>query len=314
MIILPEIVSIIFYLSISIYFTQIRPIYGILIAILCIFYDRITHFRTEDTKINWSNPFISSPFGGILNKNWYKRQKYTEGFQSDEIPKVIYQTWNSKELPSKMATCVEKLKKDNPEFEYHFYDDQDCRKFIQTNFEPDVLKAYDSLIPGAFKADLWRYCVLYIKGGVYLDIKFQCEPGFSLKEIVKNNNFYVREYNHKGTGLYDHIIYTGCIVSKPNNPLLHRCIRQIVENCETKYYGPEHTSPTGPYLFASMMDADDLENCEYAYYEENGVGYIRNIESKRVILSHYPEYRKEQKENSKSVYWKDAWINKEIYV
>ena len=35
----------------------------------------------------------------------------------------------------------------------------------------DVLNAYDSLIPGAYKADLFRYLVLYREGGVYLDCK-----------------------------------------------------------------------------------------------------------------------------------------------
>jgi mannosyltransferase OCH1-like enzyme len=173
-----------------------------------------------------------------------------------------------------------------------------------------VLDAYDKLLPGAFKADLWRYCVLYKTGGIYLDIKFQCEPGFSLYDLTEG---YVREYNHLGTGLYNHIMYTGCICSRPNNPLFMKCIDQIVENCRTKYYGPEHTSPTGPYLFASMMDPEDIENSEYAYYEENGVGYIRNIEDKRVILSHYPEYRVEQKSFGKGTYWKDAWLNREIY-
>jgi mannosyltransferase OCH1-like enzyme len=211
-----------------------------------------------------------------------------------------------------MLENVEKLKKDNPDFEYHLYDDTECRAFIQANFEPDVAEAYDQLIPGAFKADLWRYCVLYINGGFYLDIKFRCEPGFSLSDI-NESTFFVREYNHKGTGLYGHIIYTGCICSYPRNPLFMKCIRQIVTNCKDKYYGPEHTAPTGPYLFASMMDPEEIENSEYAYYEEKGIGYIRNIETTKVILSHYPEYRTEQKGFGKSTYWKDAWFNKQMY-
>jgi mannosyltransferase OCH1-like enzyme len=77
-----------------------------------------------------------------------------------------------------MQECVDKLKKDNPEFEYHFYDDNQCREYIKDNFNKDVLHAFDKLIPGAFKADLWRYCILYKKGGIYLDIKYQCENNF----------------------------------------------------------------------------------------------------------------------------------------
>jgi mannosyltransferase OCH1-like enzyme len=213
-----------------------------------------------------------------------------------------------------MAACVNRLKQANPEFEHRLFDDADCRDFIQTHFEPDVLEAYDTLLPGAFKADLWRYCILYDKGGVYVDIKFQCESGFSFDNILsKGENLYIREYNHKGTGLYPHILYTGVIATKPKNPVFNKCIRQIVENCKNRYYGPEHTAPTGPYLFASKSDPEEIESAEYAYYEENGVGFIRHIDKKTVILSHYPEYRAEQKKENSSPYWKEAWINREIY-
>ena len=45
-----------------------------------------------------------------------------------------------------------------------------CREFIKVNFNPLVLKAYDTLIPTAYKADLFRLCVLYINGGIYGDL------------------------------------------------------------------------------------------------------------------------------------------------
>ena len=46
--------------------------------------------------------------------------------------------------------------------------------FIKSHFSKRVLYAYDKLIPGAFKADLWRYCIIYINGGIYIDIKYEC--------------------------------------------------------------------------------------------------------------------------------------------
>ena len=282
---LPHTISVTFYILFAIYYTHIRPLYGILAAIGFILYDNA-------------------------------RTKYKESFSDtrEMIPRVIYQTWSSKTLPPKMAACVDRLKQANPEFEHRLYDDADCRQFIQTHFEPEVLEAYNCLVPGAFKADLWRYCILYEKGGVYVDIKFQCEPGFSFEDILsKGENLYIREYNHKGTGLYPHILYTGVIASKPKNPVFQKCIRQIVENCKNRYYGPEHTAPTGPYLFASKSEPEEIESAKYAYYEENGVGFIRHIDKKTVILSHYPEYRAEQKKENRSPYWKEAWLNKEVY-
>ena len=77
------------------------------------------------------------------------------------IPLNIYQTWHTKELPSKMLQTCNLIKSENPEFNHYLYDDNDCREFIKANFEIDVLNAYDNLIPGAYRADLWRYCILY---------------------------------------------------------------------------------------------------------------------------------------------------------
>ena len=53
---------------------------------------------------------------------------------NSEIPLHIYQTWHSNTLPQYMQECVNKLKKDNPEFSYHFYNDFDCREYIKDNF------------------------------------------------------------------------------------------------------------------------------------------------------------------------------------
>ena len=33
-----------------------------------------------------------------------------------------------------------------------------CRDFIQKHFNMETLWAFDKLKPGAYKADLWRYC------------------------------------------------------------------------------------------------------------------------------------------------------------
>ena len=65
-----------------------------------------------------------------------------------------------KKSSAKYESCSRNVKKTNPIFEHHLFDDNDCREFIKNNFPEVVLQAYDGLIPGAYKADLWRYCIL----------------------------------------------------------------------------------------------------------------------------------------------------------
>jgi mannosyltransferase OCH1-like enzyme len=46
-----------------------------------------------------------------------------------------------------MNKCVEKLKKNNPNYEYYLYDDNDCKEFIQKYFNDDVVTAFNKLNP-----------------------------------------------------------------------------------------------------------------------------------------------------------------------
>ena len=53
-----------------------------------------------------------------------------------EIPLHIYQTWRTKDLPTHMRTCVDRLKSENPEFEHHLFTDEECHQFIRDHFPP----------------------------------------------------------------------------------------------------------------------------------------------------------------------------------
>ena len=102
-----------------------------------------------------------------------------------DIPCNIFQTWETKILPPSMFETISKIKRQNPRFKYFLFDDNDCREFIKTHFPTNVLNAYDSLIPGAYKADLWRYCILYKMGGIYIDIKYEPINGFKFYNLLE---------------------------------------------------------------------------------------------------------------------------------
>ena len=252
-----------------------------------------------------------------------------------KIPLDIYQTWYTKQLPPKMKQCVDKLKFDNPEFRHHLYDDAMCREFIRKNYNKEVLNAFDKLKPGAYKADLWRYCILYKKGGVYLDIKYQCEPGFKLIELIDEEHFVLeRPYidptmtNERNIELiqdtYKYInlsaesmwknkeigIYNALIVCKPRNKTMYKCIKQCVKNINSNYYGVSSIAVTGPILCGKkyfITDTNSIDKIKL-FYSMNG-SYILN--KKRPILKQYDEYYKTDNTNRKSYH--ELWRNRDIY-
>ena len=120
-------------------------------------YDNSKTVITDDTFVQ-DNDIISVTDDILKFSDFDKYNKY----MYNVVPKIIYQTWPTKNLTRNMAWVVNRIKTTHPDFEYHLFDDNDCRKFIKEHFNMETLWAFDKLIPGAYKADLWRYCGRYI--------------------------------------------------------------------------------------------------------------------------------------------------------
>ena len=170
------------------------------------------------------------------------------------IPKKIFQTLHTNEVPKHLYDVVQTWINKNPDWEYHLFDNQQARKFIKQHFSKKELDAYDELLPGGCKADLWRYCVLYVHGGVYSDIKQQLF--LSLNKIIPYDVEFLsikdREqdfYNFKG------YIYQAFICSKPKHPFLKKAIEMICKNVQTRYYGPDCLHISGPALMGKAINS-----------------------------------------------------------
>lgn len=214
------------------------------------------------------------------------------------IPLNIFQTWHSLELPDKMRENCESLKKDNPEFRYYLYDDQMCRDFIQTHFDEDTVWAFDKLKPGAYKADLWRYCVLYIHGGIYLDIKFKCVNHFKLIQMT-DTEYWVKDRKRDING-----IYQALMITYPNNIILKKAIQKIINHCKTNDYTKLNPlAISGPILLGSFFN-----EIEFNRLKLTNIGDII-IKDKIQILQHYPEYRNEQLHKQNTSHYDILWHN-----
>ena len=223
------------------------------------------------------------------------------------MPLKIFQTWHTKNLPPKMRQQVEILKQQNPKFEHYLFDDNDCREFIKEHFDIDVLNAYDNLIPGAYKADLWRLCVLYINGGIYMDIKMRCVNGFKLIELTERNHF-VRDRTSQLS------IYNAFIACEKNHPFLLLGINKIVTNVKNKYYGTGPLWSTGPEMLGGLIIENTLAiNIDLTHYSEGGYVIYKN---RFVLSTEYPEYNTERTQTYNSLNTKRydiLWKERKIY-
>lgn len=253
------------------------------------------------------------------------------------IPKKVYMTWNTKLLPSKMNEYVELMKTQNEDYEFHIYDDDDCIEFLKTNFPPIILQTYISLLPGAYKADLWRYAILFTYGGIYIDIKFVSLNGFRFDSLFKQNKeyfvldqpYFAQEsiasdlkfindplfrvkYQSRNYWKDKPAIYNAFMICRAGNPYLKKAMDAIVENVKNKRYTHHFLYISGPGLLGDIYFKDNylqkLKNIEL-YLSRDGKHILTK---KEAILKIYEEYRQEQHEKGTPHYF-NLWKQRKVF-
>ena len=235
----------------------------------------------------------------LLNRQFIINPRY-----NSIIPLCIYTAWHTKNLRPKMSENFEKLKRDNPEFEVKLFDNNDCEEFIKNNFDESVLNAYKSLIPHSYKCDLWRYCIMYLNGGIYVDIKFNCVNGFKFIGLTEKE-YWTSDHLFKNT-------LTGLLILKPKNDIMLKCINKIVDNVKNNYYGDSMLHPTGPQMLGEFFTSNekiDMETNLLVKWNKIGVTYRGSY-----ILCFYEKYDEDREKDSPNSHDSILWKNKNIYI
>ena len=235
---------------------------------------------------------------------------------TEDVPLQVFQTWSTRQLPDKMKETVEYNSMNNPDISFYLYDDKDCREYIKANFDNPVLEAYDKLKPGAYKADLWRYCILYQYGGAYLDIKFKCKSDFKLKSMMKGN-FVVKDrpkYFKDGIG-----IYNAFMIFSKGHPFLLKAIQKTLDNVKNRKYGKSDLYVTGPGMLGELYNEhNEITPMVIMITRPYSNSKMEIVYDGDPILYEYDEYRTEMKEeyNKKEnalIHYSVLWKNKDIY-
>jgi len=214
---------------------------------------RVVYHINSNKPDNLFDINIGPSISNIVNKNIQTNfkliKKDCSNVWTSKIPKRIYQTYKSysgkKWIYDAQCTWVNL----NNEFDYQYYSNNDCIEFLKENFDERLIKAYNSLVPGPFKADLWRYCVLYIKGGVYVDIDMECM--FPLNNLIDEDDCFIFIKDDINPTLQ---VFNAFICSIPKHPFLKEAIYSAVDKIERKFYGKVMFEITGPVHFGDCIN------------------------------------------------------------
>ncbi len=169
-----------------------------------------------------------------------------KGSTPQKIPYVIVRSFATANIPDILKKSVKSTYDYNPEYKHIFFDDNDCYEFMHREYLGRVADAYDKLIPGAYKSDLFRICYLYKYGGVYFDVnKVLMVP---LDKLFDSNYDLVTVVDKP-----DEFVWQAFFACKPRLPVVKLCIDKIVENVENRNYGNNALDITGPMMMGRVF-------------------------------------------------------------
>jgi len=157
------------------------------------------------------------------------------------IPPVVHQTWKRRRDPAlrkQWATWAERSG-----LAYQCHDDDDCLAFVRAEF-PELEDDYLWLRPGAERADLFRYLVIFARGGFYADMDTTCQVpvaqwglpadcalvvGHEVPELVQRR---MSKRSLRGVGLNwpERQLGQFCFGAAPRHPALGAVVEEVVRN------------------------------------------------------------------------------------
>jgi mannosyltransferase OCH1-like enzyme len=218
---------------------------------------------------------------------WLARAIYADGGRATSaIPHTLFMTgpFPKDALPPALAANVQAWQLHGPpDLVIRWFDDAAAKAWIETHF-PQFVHDYDVLVPGAFKADLWRLLVVHKHGGVYADAGTSpvvpIWPLFDEASLV-----FCRDMKFR-SGRKD--IWQGVIAATPGHPIIWAMVTHVVANIRKRFYGSHYLAVTGPKAVSIAAKAAYRATHKHLLSEDGGEEWVAGNHGEVVIWSFSP--------------------------
>jgi mannosyltransferase OCH1-like enzyme len=200
------------------------------------------------------------------------------------IPKILhfiwFQGWDS--LPANFQSNVDSVIKNNPGYQVMKWDGNSLRNAIAT-IGNDYAVKYDEFEYMHQKIDFGRYAVLYLNGGISVDIDAIAYKGFDQTPGIQTSSFIVSQNST------NQFVNNAIILVSQKNPLMLELLQQISGNCGKM----EHKiscimKSTGPQMFNDfvLQNKEQINILPNTYFEPcSGADKFCKL-PEQVILNH----------------------------
>ena len=190
--------------------------------------------------------------------------------KDQKISPIVYQTWSDKYFGRTHFNSLKKFRSLNPDLSFKIYTDQDVDTYMESNWKNnDIYEIFKNSLIGPLKTDIFRYCILYDRGGYYFDISRACKiplnklhnQDTSMIISYEDTECYIPPKDQKIFKLkrpFNHFLQWGLAFEK-NHKFLELLLNEITNNYNF-YKGKVFENPklailnfTGPGMYTHVM-------------------------------------------------------------
>lgn len=205
------------------------------------------------------------------------------------IPRVIHFVFlvfkgKGPNIPEKWANNLNEWRKTHPNFEIKLWDDKKSESLLKKHF-PQYVSLYNKLTYDIQRADMIRYCILHMYGGVYCDLDIR--PKHNIENLLKlyevDTNFQVGLAQSPNVNTTSNFF----MMSMPESKFWLNVLKTIKLN-QSVFYLTRQTQvmkQSGPLMLNNMLPhngvvvipAQILSDCDWCSKNScNTFGYIIN--------------------------------------
>ncbi|MGJ1412127.1 glycosyltransferase family 32 protein [Sphingobacterium thalpophilum] len=182
----------------------------------------------------------------------------------------------------------------NRGYSWQFFDDVQVDKLVRENFDQRTYDAFARLQIGAAKADFFRYAVLYIYGGIYLDLDSDITG--RLDRVIRPDDVAVIAHENNRS-----LYAQWALIYDKGHPFLKKTIELIVKNIEENRYPHDVHRMTGPTVYTEAINLVLQENPQ--------VAFRRIVDDYQGLLKFKYKLSKILIYGDRSLHWKKMQLN-----
>ncbi|OQR90198.1 hypothetical protein THRCLA_22576 [Thraustotheca clavata] len=184
------------------------------------------------------------------------------------IPRIIHQSWKAADnIPELFAPWMQSWHRQNPTWKYVFWDDNDNLALFEKHF-PKYYHIATS-IGKIHLADMARYALLYLYGGVYVDCDFECKASFD--DLLEEELFLSTEPFVHAVLLENAnkpILCNAILASRPRHPFWIDVLDGIHSTFTSSGGNQDPVTLTGPRMVEAIHNKYNNPNARVTVFPE----------------------------------------------